>query len=139
MINKIKNFWFELSDKIRFVLVGGFNFVVSYLIYSGLLYFLLGESLYQTALILAWVISSVISFTTQRFLVFPVRDNILKQYFKCCIIWFFSYMINAFLLEFLVSGVHINPYAAQIIATAGCAVFTYIMFKLYAFCKKEEN
>ena len=139
MINKIKNFWFDLSDKLRFIFVGGFNFVVSYLIYSGLLYFFLGESHYQTALVLAWVISSIVSFTTQRFLVFPVRGNLFKQYFKCCITWFFSYLINAFLLEMLVSRAHINPYLSQILATAGCAMFTYIMFKVFAFCKKEEN
>ena len=139
MISKIKNFWFDLSDKIRFVLVGGFNFVVSYLIYSGFLYFILGENHYQTALILAWIISSVFSFTTQRIFVFPVHGNLFKQYLKCCTTWVFSYLINALLLEILVSRLHINPYIGQIIATAGCAVFTYIMFKLFAFCKKEEN
>ena len=35
----IWNFWFKLPDKIRFLLVGGFNASVQYLIYACLLYF----------------------------------------------------------------------------------------------------
>ena len=136
MIKKIKQFWFNLSDKIRFLFVGGFNFVVSYIIYSGILFFIVGEERYQLALVSAWIISSVISFTTQRIFVFPVEGNPLKQYIKCCITWFFSYLINAFLLEILVQNLHLNPYLGQILANFTAAVFTYIMFKVYAFRKR---
>ena len=59
--------WFNISDKIRFLLVGGFNAGVSYLMYSAFC-IILGETSYQTALAIAWIISSVVSFTTQNFL-----------------------------------------------------------------------
>ena len=137
MINKLQTFWFNLSDKLRFLLVGGFNFVVSYIIYSFVLYFILGDEYYQLALILAWVLSSIVSFTTQRVFVFPVKGNILKQYLKCCTTWVFSYIINAVLLEILVRKLAFNPYIGQIIAVGCCAVFTYIMFKIFAF--RSEN
>lgn len=139
MFNKIKTFWFNLSDKIRFVFVGGFNFFVSYLIYSALIYFVLGEAYYQISLILAWALSSIVSFTTQRLLVFPVEGDLLKQYIKCCTTWFFSYVINAVLLEVLVKWLKFNPYLGQIIATVCCAIFTYIMFKVFAFRKKGSK
>ena len=54
-------YWFSLSDKIRFLLIGACNAGISYLIYSTLC-FLLGEDAYQIALALAWVISSITSF-----------------------------------------------------------------------------
>lgn len=135
MYIKIKRVWYNLSDKIRFLLVGTFNAGVSYLIYAGLLYFVLGEKYYQLSLALAWVISSIVSFTTQKHLVFETKGNILKQYFKCCLTWFFSYCINAFLLFLLVQKLTINAYLGQIFATAFCAVFNYIMFKIFAFRK----
>ncbi len=132
---KVKTFWYSISDKIRFLLVGCFNAGCSYLIYAGLLYFVLGEKYYQFSLALAWIISSVISFTTQRNLVFKGRDNIFKEYIKCCITWFFSYLLNAFLLWVMVQKMFVNPYLAQIIATGFCAVFNYLLFRTFAFKK----
>jgi len=134
--NDIKNLWFKISDKIRFLLVGGMNFLISYVIYLFWI-FILGRLYYQAALALAWLISSVISFTTQRLLVFQVKRNLFKRYLKCCITWFFSYLINAFFLEVLVQKFQINVYIGQIIANISAAIFTYIMFKIFAF--KPEN
>lgn len=128
-------YWFSLSDKIRFLLIGAFNAGISYLIYSTLVFFL-GAEAYQTALALAWVISSITSFTTQRLFVFNVKGNIFKQYCKCCTTWVCSYMINAGLLEMFVKKLHLNVYLAQIIATLIAAVFTYILFKKFAFKRK---
>lgn len=135
MYKKVKTFWFNISDKIRFLLVGGFNALCSYLIYAGLLYFILGEKYYQISLALAWIISSVISFTTQRNLVFRGKGNLFKEYTKCCMTWFFSYLLNAFLLWLLVQKLLVNPYLAQVIATGFCAVFNYLLFKTFAFSK----
>ncbi|MCM1003728.1 MAG: GtrA family protein [Candidatus Gastranaerophilales bacterium] len=128
-------YWFSLSDKIRFLLIGAFNAGLSYIMYSTLV-FLLGAEAYQIALALAWVISSVTSFTTQRLFVFNVKGNIFKQYCKCCTTWVFSYMINAGLLEMFVKKLHLNVYIAQIIATLIAAVFTYILFKKFAFKRR---
>lgn len=128
--------WFNLSDKIRFLLIGGFNAGVSYLIYSAFC-LILGESAYQYALALAWAISSAVSFTTQKFLVFESRGNWKKEYLKCCTTWFFSYLINAGLLEIIVKLIHLNVFIAQIIATLTAAVFTYVLFKKFAFRKKK--
>jgi putative flippase GtrA len=131
---RIKQTWFSLSDKIRFLFVGGLNAGISYVIYV-LSVLILGENSYQISLGLAWAISSVTSFTTQRFLVFNVGGNLFKQYLKCCTTWVFSYLINAFLLEILVKKISCNVYLAQIIATIAAAVFTYVLFKKFAFKK----
>ena len=124
--------WFNISDKIRFLLVGGFNAGVSYLMYSAFC-IILGETSYHTALAIAWIISSVVSFTTQKFLVFRGCGSWMREYIKCCTTWVFSYMINAGLLEMFVKIFHINVYLAQIIATLIAAIFTYVVFKKFAF------
>ena len=132
----MKEYWFKLSDKIRFLIVGGFNAGVSYIIYSAIC-LILGESAYQIALALAWAISSVVSFTTQKFLVFKGNGNWMKEYIECCATGFFSDLINAGLLEFIVKVLHLNVFIAQIIATLSAAVFTYILFKKFAFRIKK--
>lgn len=128
------NYWFKLSDKIRFLLIGGINAGISYIIYSCFVFFL-GANFYQTALALAWIISSITSFTTQKLFVFNVQGNIFKQYCKCCTTWLFSYIINACLLELFVKKFSINVYIAQLAATLTAAIFTYILFKKFAFKK----
>lgn len=132
----MREYWFKLPDKIRFLIIGGFNAGVSYLIYSAFC-LVMGESAYQIALAMAWAISSVVSYTTQKFLVFQANGNWVKEYLKCCTTWFFSYLINAGLLEFIVKILHLNVFVAQIVATLAAAVFTYIFFKKFAFRKKE--
>lgn len=129
-----KNFWFNSSDKIRFLLVGCFNAGVSYLIYSAFI-LILGKEFYQASLALAWLISSVVSFTTQRNLVFSAKGNLFKQYAKCCLIWFCSYLLNAFLLHLLIAELNFNVFFSQFAATGFCAVFNYVMFKVFAFKK----
>ena len=48
----------------------------------------------------------------------------------------FSYMINAGLLEVFVKKLNVNVYLAQIAATLIAAVFTYVLFKKFAFKRK---
>jgi putative flippase GtrA len=134
----IKSYWFNLDDKIRFLFVGGFNAGISYLIYS-ILCILMGESMYQIALALSWAITSVISFITQRTLVFEGKGVWYKEYIKCCTTWFFSYLINAGLLEFTVKYCQLNVFLAQLISNFTAAVFTYIVFKLLVFKRKGIN
>ena len=128
----MKLFWFNLSDKIRFLMIGSLNAGISYLIYS-IICIVLGSGAYQTALAFAWALSSVISFTTQKFLVFQSNGKWLNEYLKCCTTWIFSYLINAGILELLVKILHINVFVAQIVATLIAAIFTYVIFKKFAF------
>ncbi|MCQ2738992.1 MAG: GtrA family protein [bacterium] len=131
-MEKLKNIWYKQSDKLRFLFVGGFNAGISYLIYMIFVY-ILGEKYYQISLALAWALSSVVSFTTQRKLVFNSDGNLIKQYLNCCITWFFSYLINAIILWAFVDRLKLNVYWAQIFATICSAIFTYIIFKLIIF------
>ena len=135
-MNKIISSWYNLSDKIRFVIIGGLNFCVSYAIYA-LLCILLGNSYYQISLALSWVLSSFVSYATQKILVFKSRGNIVKEYLKCCTTWVISYIINAVLLEITVKMLGLNVYIAQFIAALTAAICTYFMFKYFAF--KNNN
>ena len=136
-MERVKEFWFSLDDKIRYLVVGSFNAGVCYLIYA-LICLIMGNNIYQIALALAWFLSSAISFTMQRTFVFESKGVWYKEYLKCCVTWFFSYLINAGLLEFTVKYLHLNVYIAQLISNFTAAVFTYILFKTFAFRKRSK-
>lgn len=128
----IKELWFNLSYKMRFLIIGCINTGISYGFYV-LFCLILGNSSYQTALILSWIFSSIISFTAQKYFVFKSKGNWFKEYFKCCLVWSLSYFINALCLELCVNILGINIFAAQILSTGCTAVITYILFKKFAF------
>lgn len=129
--------WCLIPDKIRFLLVGGYNAAFSYIIFALAIHFI-GEAHYQLCVALQWIISSVFSFTNQKLFVFCTKGNWIQEYFKCCTTWVISYICNAIVLEILVRFVTKNVYVGQIFSLLCAAVVTYILFKHFAFktCKK---
>ena len=138
---KIWNFWFTLPDKIRFLLVGGFNASVQYLLYVCFLFFG-GEQNFQSALILSWIVSTFSSFTTQKIFVFCTKGTFLdwvKEYVKCLGVWVLSYVINAIVLELLVTYCKMNVYIAQVIGVACTTITSYILLKYFAFRIRKKG
>ena len=129
------NFWMKFPEKIRFLLVGGANFVTSYVIFL-LFLWMLGDSAKQIALVLSFIFSSPISFWTQRVFVFSSDDYLKERYVKCLIAWTFGYFLNAVLLEFFVDGLGIIPEISQFIASVIVAISNYIFLKHFAFKEK---
>ena len=136
MLRSIYNKWCLIDDKIRFLFVGGVNFVIAYIIYAAAI-FILGKGHYQLCLILQWVISSVPSYLNQKFFVFCTQGNYINEYLKCCSTWVLSYFINALLLELFVKYMIRNVFISQALAAFLAAVVTYVLFKYFAFKPKS--
>lgn len=129
--------WFNFPEKIRFLLVGGFNTVVSYLMFASFI-FVLGKPRYQLSLVLAWILSSFISFSTQKIFVFQTKGKWYHEYVKCLLTWSVGYLINACTLELAIKLLHLNIYIGQAVSILLTTVITYILFKHFAF-KGEKN
>lgn len=128
----------SISDKIRFVCVGCINAGISYIIFALALY-LIGNEHYQICVILQWVISSVFSYLNQKFFVFCTKGNYVKEYLKCCSAWAVSYCLNVIILEIFMRYIMKNAYIAQFISLFIVSVVTYVLFKYFAFKKKEDK
>lgn len=134
----IYNKWCKISDKIRFLLIGGINAAISYIIFAVALY-ILGDKHYQACVILQWVLSSVFSYFNQKFFVFCTKGNYLNEYLKCCSTWAVSYCLNVVILELLVRFVIKNVYLSQFISIFLVSVVTYVLFKYFAFKGKGQK
>lgn len=129
--------WYKIPSVVRFVIIGGLNAMISYVIYA-LAVFLIGEGFYQLCVALQWILSSVISYLNQKFFVFCTKGNYLKEYLKCCSTWAFSYLLNVIILEIFVRFLTHNVYIAQFISLAIVSISTYILFKFFAFKTKND-
>lgn len=130
-------FWMRFPEKVRYVLVGGYNTVISYALYA-LFQYLWGHP--QLALFLSFLVSSVNSYWTQKIYVFATHGNYFNEYIRCLFSWGISYLLNTGLLAFFL-WLGLNPYLAQFIALALVTVNSYLMLKYIAFQnhKKQEK
>jgi putative flippase GtrA len=129
--------WCGISDKIRFLFIGGINAAISYVIFAIALWFL-GDEMRQACVILQWTLSSVFSYFNQKFFVFCTQGNYLKEYLKCCSTWAVSYVLNVIILELLVRFAIKNVYISQFVSIFLVSVVTYVLFKYFAFRKHES-
>lgn len=125
-------FWMRFPEKIRYLLVGGYNTVISYALYALFLY-LMQESYPQAALLLSNLVASVNSYWTQKIYVFGTKGNYWNEYVRCLFSWGCSYVLNAGLLALFL--MKLNPYTAQVLALALVTINSYLMLKYIAFRK----
>lgn len=150
LYKKLETIWFRINQKIRFILVGGFNTAVSFLIYYAFLYFTSGKE--QISLLLMNLININISIATMRYYVFQGTGPILKEYTKAFSSYIVLYFINMGLLATFVRLIHIqetlspnsvllsipnlNKALAQLCCVIIITIMTFFIHKYFSFKKK---
>lgn len=136
MYDRVFDFWVTFPQFVRYLLVGGFNTVVFYLLF---VFFVLhfGEAYAQRSLFIAFVLSTFSSYFTQRTFVFLSHGDLKKEYFKCAIVWVGGYFLNAVLLEVFTRKIGFNAYVSGLLAILITTVLTYFLLKYFAFGKRK--
>jgi len=138
----IEKIWFKLPQKLRFLLVGGFNTVVSYILLN-VLNILFSHILPNTnkvivtnlALVLQYAITINMSFITMRYYVFQAHGNFYKEWIKAFSVYIFMYLINAPILSFFISILNWEVWFAQGIYIIFATILIFILHKYYSFRK----
>ena len=106
LYKKLENIWFSFDQKIRFILVGGFNTATAFVIYYVFLYFTDGKE--QLSLLLMNLVNVNISIATMRYYVFQGTGNFWEEYTKALSSYAVLYFVNVGLLAGFVKIVHIS-------------------------------
>lgn len=135
-----EDIWFKFPQKLRFLLVGGFNTVVAYSIFF-ILYWLFSYLniwnfdeivISNAALLVQYVTTINISFITMRYYVFQSHGNWKAELFKAWTVYVSLFCINAPAISFLIwMGLH--PLAAQALYLIFSTIVTFILHKYYSF------
>jgi len=143
-----ESIWFPLPEKLRYLLVGGFNTVVSYTLLN-VLDWVFGkvnvsagwgyrpEVVANAALILQYLLTINLSVFTMRYYVFQSHGNWKKEFAKAWSVYIFIYLINAPILTLLMVVFGLRTWAAQLIYLIFSTIITFILHKYYSFRKKE--
>lgn len=135
LYKKIEQIWFKINQKIRFLLVGGFNTVFAYGVFVGL-YQLAGLN-YNLALITQYFITVNVSIFTMRYYVFQSHGNLKAEYVKAGSVYVGMYFFNAFALNFFVIVLNLGPVIGQALYLVVSTIITYILHKYFSFRNKK--
>lgn len=142
--------WFKLPEKLRFLLVGGFNTVLAYGVLNALdwLFGYLNE-MYQwgyapevvanAALLVQYVITINISVATMRYYVFQSHGSWQKEFAKAWSVYVVLYLINAPIMTFLMVVFSLKTWAAQGIYLIFSTICTFLLHKYFSFRKKAQR
>lgn len=135
LYKKIEQIWFKINQKIRFLLVGGFNTVFAYGVFVGL-YQLAGLN-YNLALITQYFITVNVSIFTMRYYVFQSHGNLKAEYVKAGSVYVGMYFFNAFALNFFVIVLNLGPVIGQALYLVVSTIITYVLHKYFSFRNKK--
>lgn len=144
-----ENLWFSFPQKLRYLLVGGFNTVLAYSILAVLLWiFTRVNATYglnydkavvaNFALFVQYVISINVSFLTMRYYVFQSHENWKKEFVKAWSVYVFLYLINAPIMTFLIVFLHLHALVAQALYLIFSTIVTFILHKYYSFRQQKK-
>ncbi len=139
-----ENIWFKLPEKLRFLLVGGFNTVLAYSLLFALDWlfgrvnekYALGLAptvVANVALIIQYIITINVSVATMRYYVFRSHGDWRKEFAKAWSVYVFLYLINAPIMTLLMVIFGLETWAAQGIYLIFSTIVTFILHKYFSF------
>lgn len=123
---------FLKNKPVKYLLVGGFNTFISYLIYA---FFIFIKFHYFWAVLISTLLGVVISFNTQGKLVFGNCHKI--YFFKYGFMAFCVFFLNLILIYIFFNYLKINYYSSGLLSTGVLAIFTYFVSQYWVFVKRE--
>ncbi|MBR1648361.1 MAG: GtrA family protein [Alphaproteobacteria bacterium] len=133
LYKKLENIWFSWPQKLRFVLVGGFNTFFSYLLFVFMVEIL--KIPYKAAIIIGYIISTNLSVLTMRYYVFQSVNNLKKEYFKGWGVYLTMLALNYVFMFIAVDILRQNKLIAQAIYTVLAPVAVYFAHRDITFHK----
>jgi putative flippase GtrA len=133
----MKQFISKHKQKIRYLIIGGWNTVFGYGVFAGLYFWLSGSVHYLLILSLSYIINITNAYVGYKLFVFRTKGNILREYFRFYLVYGVSFVVNLASLPFLLEILHLNMYVAQALITIITVIGSYVLHKNFSF--KEEK
>ncbi len=130
---RILQIWFLLNEKIRFLLVGGYNTLFAYGLFCIAELILSNKFSYLIVLCIVHFISVINSFFSLRVFVFQSRGSFFLEYLRVNLVYLLYLLLNAMMLYILKSVLGINLFVAQFICIIILSVLFYFIHKFFSF------
>jgi len=114
----------------RFLTVGGFNTLVTYMLYVFLVYMKVN---YILSMAVIYILGIIIGYYLNRIFTFKSNGSKVREFARYVIVYAAGFLISLGLLYVLVEYAKINPVPAGIINIMMVTVFTWFGHRYYSF------
>lgn len=129
----MRNTYRKHEEKIRYIIAGGWNTLIGYLVFAILYYFLSHKIHYLIILVFSYIVSITNAYVSYKYLVFKTKGNYLREYLRFYLVYGTSFLVNIALMTVIVELIHINPVIAQGIILFFTTMIAYVGHKRYSF------
>lgn len=126
------------SQKVAYLVVGVINTLVGFLTFVAWI-MLLGDHLYNLAVLLSYSVSIVIAFVLHRTFVFKVQGNLVRDFAGFVVVNSTGLGLNLMLMFVAVSLLGAPPIPAQIVVLALVAIATFFGHRHISFRRKATQ
>ena len=127
-------FW-QISTPLRFLVVGGFNFVFGYLVFAALYWQFSGRWINSVIVTVATVIGITESYVAHRLFTYRAYGTWWRGYLRFYVVYGAQYVVNLLMIWIFVTCLAFNAYVVQFITTVLLTVVSYWAHKNYSFRK----
>lgn len=125
--------WWRVPQQARFLIAGGYNTLVGYLIFSAL-FLLVGQYVHYLVIgCVAHVISLANAFAVHRFLVFRSSDDWRRSFLRFNLSQLTALGCGLSGLYVLVNFAHLRPLVAQANVTILSVILSYLLHRHFSF------
>lgn len=127
------------DERVRFLIVGGFNTVVGYAIFVVVQLSIGKHTSYLLSLYVATIIGSIIAFLGHRRFTFQIsgRHNVIIDFFRFASVNVVALVVNTIALPLLVEFGRLNPIAAQALIVIVTTLISYVGHKYFSFRRRK--
>lgn len=133
----MKQFLIAHEQKIRYLIIGGWNTVFGYGVFAALYFWLEGSIHYLVILSISYVLSITNAYIGYKFFVFQTKGNIVREYLRFYVVYAAAFLVNLAILPLLVEIGDLNMYISQALVTMLTIIGSYILHKNFSFKGKE--
>lgn len=127
LYRKSLSLWFKISRPIRFLLVGGFNTTVSFVLFGILIYF---QTPYALALIICYAVGINLSVQTMKTFVYQSRQTAWPEYARGWLVYLSAYAVNYIFLYVCIDVFNLGAIFSQAFYTV---ISSFILYKLHKY------
>jgi len=128
------------DERVRFVIIGGFNTVFGYVLFA-ILQLTVGDVIgYLGSLYGSYVVAVVVAFFLHRGFTFRVRGtgNVFIDLLRFASVYVVSLVVNTIALPILVEIVGLDPLVAQALTVFVTTMISYFGHKFFSFRRTKE-
>lgn len=124
---------------LRFLIVGGWNFVFGYLAFAGLYWLLNGRIPDAVIVVLSSILGITNSFIFHRWLTYRSHGNWLVEYLRFYVVYGGQMLLTIAFIHIFVTTLKYNAYVVSFLINVGLTLASYWAHKSFSFRQKGEG